>query len=160
MQWMWWVMMMVRWIAWLLAPCTHVANCRLVNAIGCFSLETMLGMTYRDRLCICNWTSPVNQSLPVAVLMLLCAIQKCSNHRGMRRVVGQGGDHQMSLGKLHGKSMRYPREYLSFQLPWDMTISWACTLVGISLRENDFAFTSELIPQSTRSLLRLSAGEK
>jgi hypothetical protein len=31
--------------------------------------------------------------------------------------VGQGGDHQISLGKLHGKSMRYPREKLSFQLP-------------------------------------------
>jgi hypothetical protein len=58
--------------------------------------------------------------------------------------VGQGGDHQISLGKLHGKSRRYPRENLSFQLPWDATIPWACTLVGISLSENDFAFTSEV----------------
>jgi hypothetical protein len=97
-----------------------------------------------DRVCICNWTSSVNQSFPVAVLMLLCVIQKCSNYRGMRHVVGQGGDHQISMGKLHGKSMRYPRENLSFQLLWDATIPWACTLVGISLRENDFAFTSEL----------------
>jgi hypothetical protein len=80
----------------------------------------------------------------VAVLMSLCVIQKCYNYRGMRQVAGQGGDHQISLGKLHGKSMRYPRENLSFQLPWDATIPWACTLGGISLRENDFAFTSEL----------------
>jgi hypothetical protein len=77
-------------------------------------------------VCICNWTSPVNQSLPLAVLMLLCVIQKCSNYRGMRHAVGQGGDHQTSLGKLHGKSVRYPRENLSFQLPWDVTIPWAC----------------------------------
>ena len=73
-----------------------------------------------------------------------CVIQKCSNYRGMRHVVGQGGDHQISLGKLHGKFMRYPRENLSFQLPWDATIPWACTLVGISLSENDLAFTSEV----------------
>jgi hypothetical protein len=72
--------------------------------------EIMLGMTYRDWVCICNWTSPVNQSLAMAVLMSLCVIQKCSNYCGMRHVVGQGGDQQISLGKLHGKFMRYPRK--------------------------------------------------
>jgi hypothetical protein len=77
----------------------------------------LLKLSYRDRVCICNWTSLVNQSLPTAVLMSLCVIQKCSNYRGMRHVVGQGGDHQISLGKLHGKSMRF-QEKIYHSMLW------------------------------------------